>query len=681
MTSHEPPGPDSQCTIGAHRPVYLWAGPGTVRMNRLKFMDAPVDEAVHAEAHTPDGAQRMAHEAAFTWAYLAYNWGFPPETEWVDWEDFRRAVSVYHAAGMRVFGYVQTSNCVHAGSFRGKDWYALDPKGHRFYYYTGRYMTCWTHPGWLEHLRGIVGGIVEAGADGVFFDNPWHGIQPLHLGGTWMGQAGCYCHRCRAAFRQATGLEMPEQICPETDETSRRYVRWRAGQVTKTLDMLASYARSLDPDVLISANDFDAVMRPSHLVYGIDLRALAEIQDLIMIEDYGLPCWKGAPGDAAVLANNALTLRTARVLVGDTPLSTDPYDKGIGFDPVYPARRFRQGIAEAAACGATMVVKGTEYVEDGAFTLLTAERFAPQRQAIGRSHRWLASHASLYQHRQNAAQVGLLYPGDALWQNWDRLAPPYFGAGQTLLAEGIPWRVVTLEGDSPPDQALPGSEASKGSRGIAGSSGSGRLGLDLPGLDLLLCFDGVPPEDVRPPGLRVISVPDLPGWAPPGPAFLTRHRRVRSAISSAVNWLFQSYFRWRWSRQLVDRLGLVHFFWQTPFFRLPPLPAREALLAALGERPFPRVMAGAPVLAELWQQGEEWLLHLVNYAAEPQPVTVEFGRLVHGRGLSPDSQEGGAASSQFRGTSYEIRLDVYTVLQYWPETAGEYSGDSVGQDL
>ena len=38
-----------------HRPVYLWAGPGTVRMNRLKFMGARVDEEVHREAHRGDG--------------------------------------------------------------------------------------------------------------------------------------------------------------------------------------------------------------------------------------------------------------------------------------------------------------------------------------------------------------------------------------------------------------------------------------------------------------------------------------------------------------------------------------------------------------------------------------------------------------------------------------------------
>lgn len=63
-----------------------------MRMNKLTFMDAPVDVFVHQEAHTQVVAQRMAEEAGFTWAYLMYNWGFPPKVENVDWEDFHGSV-------------------------------------------------------------------------------------------------------------------------------------------------------------------------------------------------------------------------------------------------------------------------------------------------------------------------------------------------------------------------------------------------------------------------------------------------------------------------------------------------------------------------------------------------------------------------------------------------------------
>jgi hypothetical protein len=626
--------------VGSHRPVYLWGGPGTVRMNQLKFMEAPVDEAVHAEAHTAVGALRMKQEADFNWAYLMYDWGFPPEVEQEDWEDFARAVQIYHVTGIRVFGYVQTSNCVYAGSYRDKDWYALDPKGQRIYYYTGRYMTCWSHPTWLAHLREMVKGIVDAGAEGVFFDNPWHGAQPLHIKGAWLGPVGCYCERCQAAFRQDTGLEaIPKRISPDIDEASQRYLRWRAKQVTQTMHMLAEYARSLNPDIVISANDFDAVMRPSYLIYGIDLQALAEVQDVIMIEDFALPRWKSASSSdkPPQLVNNALTMRTARALIKDTPLSVDPYDKGIGFDHVYPPRRFQQGIAEAAACGATMVVKGTEYVEDGVFTLLTAECFTAQREAIGELHRWLSEQAHLYQQdeRENAATVGLLFSSDAFWQRWDQLAPLYFGVGQTLLNAGIAWRVVTLDDRTPSD--------------------------DVSNLDVLFHFTDFPSEytEADAADLNIVDVRQLEGWTPPAPSKLAHRKLVRAVLTRIVTRLYRAYFERRWARRLGDHTGMVQAFLQSPHFNLPPRSARQAVLDALGEQPYPHVTSKNPVLLEHWKQREQQQLHLVNYAATPQSVTVHFQHPVKGQILSPEH-----TPYAFEGPQINVDVEVYSVLLY-----------------
>ena len=73
-----------------------------------------------------------------------------------------------------------------------------------------------------------------------------------------------------------------------------------------------------------------------------------------------------------------------------------------------------------------MVVKGTEYVEEGQFTLLTADSFRVQRLAIGKAHRWLEERADLFSpDRENVAPVGLLYPGERLWQDWARVAPAF----------------------------------------------------------------------------------------------------------------------------------------------------------------------------------------------------------------------------------------------------------------
>ncbi|MGC9397917.1 MAG: hypothetical protein ACP5HM_02140 [Anaerolineae bacterium] len=617
--------------VGVHRPVYLWAGPGTIRMNRLKFMDAPVNERVHLEAYTLTGATRIAQEALCNWAYLTYDWGFPPEIEREDWEAFKKAVPVYHAANVRVFGYVQLSNYVNQGTYRQKDWYAVDAQGRPFYYYTGRYMACWQHPAWRDHLKQMVWGVVSAGADGVFLDNPWYGVQPRQFAGAWLGGAGCYCERCRATYREATGLEIPREIDP-AEEASQIYLRWRAEQVTQTIGMLANYARSLNPEVLVSVNDFDSVMRPSFVTYGIDLKALRHVQDVLMIEDFALPQWRPGSAEAAErLVNNALTIRAACPLIGETPLSVDPYDRGIGFDEVYAPRRFRQGIAEAAACGVPMVVKGTEFIEaDGTFTLLTAEAYAPQREAIGALHAWLREHAALYQARENAAQVALLHPGEALWQRWVQLAPLFFGAAQTLTRAAVPWRVVTLEDD-------------------------------LTALETLLHITSLPDDVSLPPALKTVFLPHLEGWELPEPAYLARHPFVRRLAARLVEALFRAYFRRRWVRKLMDAAGLPQqHFLQTPYFDLPGAAQQERLLAAVDFPRYPLIRAESPLLVEHWRQGARRQLHLVNYAADPQTVEVQFRRPRRCEVLTPSD----ASPRVQEEACLQVPLDVYTVLIY-----------------
>jgi len=609
-------------SLGYHRPVYLWGGPGTIRMNQLKFMNAPVDEQVHHECHTSVGAQRML-EAGFNWAYLMYNWGFPPEVEKVDWEDFAKAVKIYQQAGIKTFGYVQTSNCAYAGSFKDKDWYTLDPRGRHIYYYTGRYMTCWLHPEWISQLKEIISGIVEAGSDGVFFDNPWMGGQPVHFGGTWSGPAGCYCERCQNAFHEASGLEIPTQIDPRDDKTSRQYLTWRADIVTQTIQNLSDHARAINHGVVISANDYDAVMQPSYITHGIDLRALSLVQDMIMIEDFCLPRWE--PGDTPELVNNAITIRTALALLGDTPLSVDPYDEGIGFDDVYPPRRLQQGICEAAACGVPMVVKGTEYVDEkGVFTLLTAEKYAPQREAVKEIHQWLAENAALYEERKNEARVGLLYPEEGIRFQWNKLAPLYFGVAQTLTNAKIPWQVVTANDD-------------------------------WSGLEAIFTFEETETPQMA---IRTIHVPDLPSWNFPADTFLAKNRAILYAVFGVLSWYYRAYFRYRWARALTDGLGITQWFLQSPHFRLPSESAQQTVLDKIDDLTMGfQISSPAPLLMETWRKGETLQIHLVNYAQELQSVSLDFTKSVKGRVLTPNQD-----SREFQAESLQIEVDVYSII-------------------
>jgi hypothetical protein len=608
---------------GRHRPIYLWAGPGTIRMNRLKFMNAAVDEQIHLEAHASAGVRRVVDETGCNWVYLAYNWGFPPELEVEDWDSFSEAAKAYHAAGAKVFAYIQTSNCVNEGSFKNQDWYAQDARDRRIHYYTGRYMTCWQHPAWIAHLERMIFGATQRGADGIFFDNPWYAAQPVHMFGAWHGPAGCYCPRCQQKYLQETGQPIPTRIDPG-DPLSDTYIRWRANQVTLTLAYLSGYAKGLSPDIPISVNNFDAVMRPAYLIYGIDLKSLAEFQDILMIEDYGLPRFDRKPQPR--LANNALTIHTARALAKETPISVDPYDQGIGFDSVFPTRRYLQGIAEATAGGAAMVIKGTEFVDRGIFTLLTAPQFYETRREIGRYHDWLEAHTGLLEDRNLKAPVALLHPGDRLWQDWSRLAPLFFGAGQTLLAAGIPWKVV-----------------------VAGDT--------LEGIQALVVCDGPYRLPTVPRDLPILSLTDLAGWDNRSGGGLVNRAFSRPA-GALIDAGYRAYFNSAFARRMMDRAGVMRLFTGSPLFNLPNRTQQSALLAALPAGLYPRVHAQAPVLAEAWQRDGVAELHLVNYAPQSQIIRVEFANAHPRQILSPDHSDLLLPAA----ASIEITIDIYDVI-------------------
>lgn len=615
-----------QFAIGKYRPIYLWAGPGTIRMNKVKFMDYPVDEAVHHQAHTSAAAKLVVQEMYANWVHLTYDWGFPPEVEIEDWEDFKKAADAYHQAGSPVFAYIQTSNCVYAGSFRDKNWYAINRKGKKIYYYSGRYMVDWTHPAWIQHLKDMVKGAIERGADGIFFDNPWYGEQPNGLMGAWLGGAGCYCERCQARYQGETGERIPEKILPGQEKVAK-YLRWRANQVTQTFQLLADYSRSVKPDAPISVNDYDVTMRNSYLIFGVDVAALARVQDVVMVENFALPDWQVEP--KARLLNNALTIRNTREFVAQQAhLNVLSYDVGIGFDPVYPPRRHQQGIGEAAACGASMTIKGTEYNDGERMTLLTDPRYQAQHKAIGHYHHWLEKHQEIFQHRKNLAPIGLLHPEEDLWRHWMEMAAVYYNAGQVLTRAGLPWRVLRENGD-------------------------------LGEVSSLLTF--TPTQRAYPSqaeALKQIHVLDIPGWAWRKMSPVARGGLWHTVVEGLGLFLLHSYHGSKFARRLMDRLNLAKLVTQTPLFNLPDKERIRALLAALPEEIYPRVQADQPVLIEIWEKEGKRQVHLLNYAEEPQKIILHFKEPVSAQVLSPDTKD----ILALQGRQLRLLLDIYSVL-------------------
>ncbi len=346
-----------------------------------------------------------------------------------------------------------------------------------------------------------------------------------------------------------------------------------------------------------------------------------------MVENFALPRWDDAPRPR--LANNSLTIRNTREFVRDQAhLSVLSYDVGIGFDPVYPPRRHQQGIGEAAACGASMTIKGTEYNDGQRMTLLTDPAYEAQQMAIGHYHRWLAEHHLLYQGRTNLAPVGLLHPEEDLWRSWMGLAPVYYGAGQALTRAGIPWRVV-------------------------------RAGDRMTGLAVLLTFTPYHRNyKMSDETIQQVHVPALPGWAWRKMTAVARGGLWHDLVEGLGLFLLRSYHGSKLARQVMDKMNMAKLVTQTALFDLPEKSLSEGLLTALPTEVLPRVEGQFPTLIEVWQKGDQTQVHLLNYGPKSQVVTVHFSEPVQAKVHSPD-QIGIIA---VEGQRLPIELDIYSIL-------------------
>lgn len=631
--------------VGEIRPVYFWAGRGSARFQQLKFAGARVAEREHVEGVGPDGIDRLV-EAGFNWAFLSANWGFPPEIESEDWEEFGRAARTAHDRGLRVFAYVQGSNAFATGSYRDRDWYALTPEGRRIPYYSGRFMTCLHSTEWLAEVRERIDRLIDAGADGIYFDNLWMGATPWILGTAYGGFAGCFCARCRAAYRAASGSSIPRRIDPD-DRRTVGYLRWRADVVTRRLREWTRHCRHGGTDTFVVANACAAVMRDAFTLFGIDYADWSEFLDAVLVEDVSLPSFRPARIGRTRLTQAAVTAKAARSVARPKPVLTVSYDRGIGLDTIPQPRPYVQALAEAAACGAIGVVKGSEYLDpQDRFTVITARDFDAFRDACGGMLEWLDVHADLYHGREPAARLALLYPYREAIERWTSWAPAFFGAATALLVGGVPYRVTD------------GSTSLDATRLDAGSV------IVVPGREG--AFEDLPlVQAARRRGAQVVhSPPDA--WSAPFSSarpLPLRHARSRSWLGRWFSRAHRAYFTHPVVRWLLHRTRLVNVGMRSPYFRIPGR-TRE-FLGSIPLPSDPRVVSATPVLAEYWWRGSERQLHLVNYGRTAATVQV---RLPHDRRIrmvSPDEGTRIVSAGRFA----RVELDTYGVLLW--DTGGD----------
>lgn len=262
---------------------YAWAGPGTERMIKLKYFDAPVDHNSLQHSYDYDYLARVVELFGVTDAWATYSWGFADDTEEEDRRFLLDRLENFHRLGIRVHAYVQGPNLV-TRDFSQYDWWARDLRGRTIPYHRGRSVTCLRNPGFRAYQIEKIKKLCASEVDGIFIDN----IQMGHLGlpdrkGHTLNFTGCACKWCRDAFRDYADAAIPPRI--DGSPQAQAWRKFRIDTTTHWMRELADLAHAHGK--IFGSNSYDPKY-PLDLTCGTDLTALSNLQDYLLFETHAL---------------------------------------------------------------------------------------------------------------------------------------------------------------------------------------------------------------------------------------------------------------------------------------------------------------------------------------------------------------------------------------------------------
>jgi acetyl esterase/lipase len=324
--------------------------------------------------------------------------GLPDATQWAE---RRKAAAAYvreaKSHGIRlVIGYLCATSIVDLPnfdahwdrSFRARfhtppsHWRQQDSGGRPLpSWYGGAYRpACMNNPDWRTYERYMIQQQLEAGHDGVFFDNP-----VVH-------RQGCYCPHCMERF--ARFLDERKIAIADTslgglrktaEERRKDFMQFRATIAADFFADMRAYAKSIRPDAVLTANN--SLNSPDVLYKqcresGMDIHAMSENEDFVTIEDM--------VSQPRTLANGHTieygpTCEQVRAIIHGKPLVACTIAEA---DYHTPPHLTRLAMAEAAAHGASYLLWPT-WPENVREKMIDAVR--PEVDLLGRHRQWLAS--------------------------------------------------------------------------------------------------------------------------------------------------------------------------------------------------------------------------------------------------------------------------------------------------
>ena len=360
--------------------------------------------------------------AGVNWIWVTFSNGFSLESERPHQQRLAEFMAACHREGIHTTAYMSIANMFPDDMFRrepqSRQWVAVDPRGNPLPYsaanysgFTGatRYLACLLHPQWRTYLKTRVDRVIEAGGEGVMWDNA-------------MG-CRCYCRRCQADY----AAWRRRHDAP--DEPAAWLEYWRQSFAALVVE-LHQHALHKKPDFLMYANT------------NRGLFCLNRAGNAVSSEDGSEP---GLDGSGNVRSNIGLLRYLWAVGEGWRPVRVE-YGLRLRSGPFEPRftvamtpRSHQLAIAEAAAHHV-----GLEIYSLGSFQrdlYFRRPEALANLQAAGRYNAFLEQHQSLYVRPRSLAPLAVLANDD------DRQV----GFCQELADRGLIFNVVfaaTLKSDS-----------------------------------------------------------------------------------------------------------------------------------------------------------------------------------------------------------------------------------------
>lgn len=347
---------------GSHEPYSFIVRRGGQPLDaRARYERAQSEEVIR---RLRDNGVEVFHTHLYKGAGMAH--------EKSEMEDARRAAEIAHGLGMRVDSYIQWNTLMYETFFveepRAKDWIQRDSLGRpillTYGYQQGfRYKPCFSSSEYINYLKKVVRfAIEEVKTDLLHFDNFDQNPEP----------ESCRCHRCVRDFRdflrskytperrkERFGFDNVDYVNPPEwntgnppqkleiiyDPVIQEWIDFRCQQMADWLKEIATFAKSLNPEVVVEVNPHGITGGNRAWETGLDHARFLKYTEVFWTEEENRPNYLPSGHLVSTIRSYKLA-RTFRntlfTYTEDHPLSTAEglaFNQTIGFageDPLVP---------------------------------------------------------------------------------------------------------------------------------------------------------------------------------------------------------------------------------------------------------------------------------------------------------------------------------------------------------